>query len=119
MTKENVVEFPKSKIVREVNNDDAINQVKERSRTNYAESLADDLIENILQEMDDIGIDTSTNEFIKDFSLTVDALRATVYRSLGVPHHLHDFIDANVKMINKTTGEPYVLDDSELIDTRE
>jgi hypothetical protein len=116
MTK-NIVEFPKSKIVREVNNDEAINEAKARSRSSYAENLADDLVSSLLQEMEDLGIDTSTHEFIKDFSLTVDSLRATVYRTFDVEHHLHEFIDRSVKMIHKDTGEPYVLDESETIDT--
>jgi hypothetical protein len=45
--------------------------------------------------------------------MTVDSLRATVYRTLEVPHHLHEFIDNSVKMIHRETGkviEPGDLD---------
>jgi hypothetical protein len=34
----------------------------------------------------------------------VDALRAAVYRSLGLDHHLHDFIDDNVKLLENSEG---------------
>lgn len=111
---ENVVEFPKSRIVREyagiTQNDETIGLVKERSRLNYAETIADELVEALLMEMENLGVDTTPDPFLKDFSMTVDALRATIYRSFNVPHHLHDFIDKNVKMINKVTGEPILVD---------
>lgn len=104
MTK-NVLEFPKSRIVREHAGVEYIEKAKEKSKANYAETVADDLIHALLEEIEDMGIDTSTDQFIKDFSMTVDSLRATIYRTLEVPHHLHEFIDKSVKMIHRETGE--------------
>lgn len=112
--KENVVEFPRHRIVREYAGLEYVEQVKEKSKQNFAEGLSDELVTTLLTEMENIGIDTSTDKFMKDFSMTVDALRATVYRSLDVPHHLHDFIDRNVKMINRETGEPIILDEEKI-----
>jgi hypothetical protein len=65
----------------------------------------------MLEQIENFGIDTESDNFMKDFSLTVDGLRATVYRSFGIPHHLHDFIDENVKMIYRETGQPVELDE--------
>jgi transcriptional regulator NrdR family protein len=116
--KENIVEFPRNRIVREFAGSEFLEQVKEKSKQNFAESISDDLVTYLLTEMENIGIDTSTDKFLKDFSMTVDSLRAAVYRSFDVPHHLHDFIDKNVKMINRETGEPIdFLTDDEIIDT--
>ena len=37
----------------------------------------------------------------KDIVLVVDALRATVYRQFGFEHHLHPYIEKNIKIISK------------------
>ena len=112
---ENVVEFPRHRIVREyagiTENDQTIVEFKERSRKSYADGISDDLIGALLEEMENVGIDTNQDSFIKDFSMTVDSLRATVYRTFDVEHHLHNFIDKNVKMINRETGEPIELEE--------
>lgn len=114
---ENVLNFPRDRIVREhagiMVDDVTLEQAKERSRANFAESISDELISIMLEEMENLGIDTSLNSFMKDFSLTVDALRATINRSFDVPHHLHDFIDEHVKMIHKETGKLVELDEDE------
>jgi hypothetical protein len=106
---ENVLEFPRNRIVREhaeiTLNDETIVEVKERSRKSYADGISDDLIDVLLEEMENFGIDTDQDSFVKDFSMTVDVLRATIYRTFGVDHHLHLYIDKNVKMINRETGE--------------
>lgn len=112
---ENVVEFPKHRIVREYAGVDYVEKVKEKSKANFAESVSDDMISVLLEEMENVGIDTGSDQFIKDFSMTVDALRATIYRTFDVPHHLHDFIDNNVKMIHRETGE--VIESLDDIDT--
>ena len=39
--------------------------------------------------------------FTKDLVLVVDALRASVYRQFGFEHHLHPFIEKNIKIISK------------------
>ena len=39
--------------------------------------------------------------FRSDLVLVVDALRAAVYRQFGFEHHLHPFIEKNIKIISK------------------
>lgn len=113
----NVVEFPKSKIVREVpHNIEAIEQAKERGLQKFAEEVVDDMIDNLLHDLDSVGVETEGDTFRKDFSLTIDALRATVYRSFNLQHHMHEFIDRNIKMMNKKTGE---LIEEEVLDSVE
>lgn len=108
----NIVEFPKSKIFREAPiNIEVIEKAKEKATTNFADQIVDSIIEGMLEQIENCGIDTDTADFMKDFSLSVDGLRATVYRSLGIAHHLHAFIDENVKMINRETGEAVDLEE--------
>jgi hypothetical protein len=95
MTK--VVEFPKDKIVREVPQHlPEIEKAKEKSRLNFADSIVDDITANIFSEFENYGLETDGKEFAKDFTFSADALRACVYRIIGIKHHLHDFIDTNV-----------------------
>ena len=93
-----VIEFPKNKVVRDVPDE----QLKERS-LRQAEKLADTIVDEIMGliigELDNFLIDVEDKKSTKDLVLVIDALRATVYRSLGLDHHLHPFIDKNVKLI--------------------
>lgn len=117
----NVVEFPKNKIVRQAQVDvEAIELAKERSLFTFADNIMDELIENLATDIENSGIDIEEHAFLKDFSLTVDALRATIYRTFGLPHTLHSFIDENVKIISRETGEPIdSFDDLTVVDTKE
>jgi len=94
-----VIEFPKSKVVRDVPDE----QLKERS-LRQAEKLADTIVDEIMgiviAELDNFLIDVEDKKSTKDLVLVIDALRAAVYRSLGLDHHLHAFIDKNVKLID-------------------
>lgn len=96
---EKVIEFPKSKVVRDVPDE----QLKERS-LRQAEKLADTIVDEItglvIAELDNFQIDVEDKKIAKDLVLLVDALRAIVYRSIGLEHHLHSFIDNNVKLID-------------------
>ena len=96
-----VVEFPKSKIVREAPvNVEQIEKAKEKGLMNFADGMVDDLIGNLYAELENYGLDTSGDHFDKDFSFAVDGLRACIFRSLGLKHHLHEFLDTNVTMKN-------------------
>lgn len=98
----NVYQFPKDKIVREVQpNIDEIERAKHKSLLNYADMIVDDLIGSILDSLDNQGIEVEKEEFQKDLSFTIDAMRASVYRYFGLEHTLHKFIDENVQIVPK------------------
>jgi hypothetical protein len=101
-----IVEFPKHKIVREIPTDEGVvSEAKIKGRMNYADGIVDDMVDIMLEELENQGIDVENDFFMKDFSMTVDALRATVYRQLDLEHGLHNFIDENVRMIDRKTGK--------------
>jgi hypothetical protein len=107
-----VVEFPKHKIVRQAPiNIEVLERAKEKAVTTFGDSVTDAMIDALLEGFENWGIDTEKPQFIRDFSFTVDAIRATVYRSIEMDHPLHKFIDENVKMINRETGEPIEIED--------
>lgn len=107
----NVFEFPKSKIVREIQPPiEEIEAAKEKGRQNFADGILSDFIDGTLSLLENYGIDTEGPEFEKDFSFTVESIKATIYRSLALKHHLHDFIEKSVMVVKKGEQIDPVLD---------
>jgi hypothetical protein len=69
-----------------------------------ADTIVDEITGMIITELDNYYVEIENKQFTKDFVLVLDALKAAVYRSFGLPHHLHDFIDDNVKLIEGKEG---------------
>lgn len=93
-----VIEFPKSKVVREL--PEEIHKARQqKSDQKFADSVVDELSGFLLTELDNYDLAVDNKQFAKDFVLVVDSLRAAVYRSLELDHHLHIFIDDNVKIL--------------------
>lgn len=98
-TNTNVVAFPKSKIFRDsALNTDAVNKMKEKSVQNFADTITVEVSDMILFELENFGVDTESAEFTKDFYFMCSILSALVYRSVGIKHEFHDFIDEKVSL---------------------
>lgn len=93
---ENILQFPKSKIIRENMNIEYLDKMKETGIKNFADAICDDIEDNVLRELDGCGIDIEAEKFIKDFYFSSTVLKATIYRTLGIDHDLHQFMDENV-----------------------
>lgn len=97
----NIVKFPANKIVREIlPNQEEIDRNKAKSKQKWAEEVTQDFVVNMMDAMDNYGIDTEGANFEKDFSVAIDMLRATIFRAMELPHHLHTFIDNNVEAMD-------------------
>lgn len=106
-----IVNFPTSRIVREVQpNIEEIEKVKEKGKQNFADGILVDFIDSTLGLLENYGVDTDGTEFERDFSFAIDAVKASIYRSMGLKHHLHDFIDNNVTVIKKDDQEKLEID---------
>ena len=100
-----ILKFPESKIVRDPVVDMVISHSREKTWSKVAEGITQDLIGELYDHVEDFeNFDLKSDEFQKDFSITTDMIRAMVYRSLGVPHHLHEFIDSNVEIRTAEDG---------------
>ena len=110
---EKVVNFPSHRIIREHADVDIIATAKQKSTLKFADTITEEMVGNMLEDLENSGIDVETKQFIKDFSMVVDCLRASVYRHFELEHHLHEFIDNNVKMIDKTTRELIEIDEED------
>lgn len=93
-----VIEFPKNKVVREVPEEIHLER-QAKADMKQADAIVDEIAGIMLTELDNYYVDISNKQFAKDIILVVDALKAAVYRSYGIDHHLHPFIDDNVKLI--------------------
>jgi len=93
-----VIEFPKSKVVREVPEEIHLER-QAKADMKQADAIVDEIAGIMLTELDNYYVDINQKQFAKDIILVVDALKAAVYRSYGIDHHLHAFIDDNVKLI--------------------
>lgn len=118
MTEDNIVQFPKHKIVRDNVNNEELNKMKEKSLTNFADSLTQEITENMLMDFDNSGINIETETFTKDFHFLVGILTATVYRSMDLKHDLQEFIDERVRIVKtKDTPETTEFDKLEDLDS--
>lgn len=95
---EKVIEFPKHKVVRDIP-EEVHRERQAKADQKLADSIVDDITGLIITELDNFYVDVEKKQFAKDMILVADSLKACVYRSFGIDHHLHTFIDQNVKII--------------------
>ncbi len=100
---EKVIEFPKHKVVRDVP-EEVIEERNRRADQKMADSIVEELAGFMITELDNYYVKVDNKQFTKDFILVVDSLKAAVYRSFGIDHHLHAFVDDNVKLIEGHEG---------------
>jgi hypothetical protein len=116
----NVFKFPEHKIVREVPPQiEEIEKAKEKGKQNYAEDIINDFAESMLGALDSYGIDQDGRHFDKDLSFAVEAIRAMIYRSLGLEHHLHDFVDTHVSVLKRDKNGNLILEAPENVEEME
>ena len=101
---EKVIEFPKHKVVRDLPGN-VMEERQRRADQKMADSIITELTSILITELDNYTVNIEDESFTKDLVLVVDALRATVYRQFGFEHHLHPYIEKNIKIISKEDAE--------------
>lgn len=108
----NVFEFPKDKIVRELQpNIEEIEKVKEKGKQNYADGMAEEIAANLLIELENFGVDTTIKEFNKDFAFLHDVIKCIIYRNMNLKHGLQSFIDENVQIVELNVANDTIEND--------
>ena len=97
---EKVIEFPKNKVVRDIPGQ-VLEERQKRADQKMADGIVEEVTAMVITELDNYFVNIEDESFTKDLVLMVDALRATVYRQFGFEHHLHPFIEKNIKIISK------------------
>lgn len=103
---DNVLSFPKSKIIRDGNqNIEELAKLKTKSIQNFADSLTDEIGESIIGAFSVNGIDIENENFAKDFHFLISIINATIYRTLNLEHQFHEFIDDHVTFTDMSEPE--------------
>ena len=92
---DNVIQGPWSKSKRKVKiPDDEVLELRENME--FAEELNQNLIIQMVQMLSENGIDVSDASFIRDLGLIIEMTKGSIYRSMGIPHPTHAFLEAVV-----------------------
>lgn len=104
-TGNNVISFPKERIVNPLNvyNDGFQRKVVD-NKTEYTDYLVQDIFLQIANRVSS-EIDVENENFIKDFYLVVESLRSLFYRQYGMTHPIQKLIDEKL--------EEYILENKE------
>jgi hypothetical protein len=95
----NVIVFPRAKKGAPANSIDEILENVEQARREQVEMLIDETLSMVFGRCYQEGFDLTDDRCIKATALVVEALRASLYKTSGLPHTLHDvaeqiFVDA-------------------------
>lgn len=95
-----IVNFPTSRIVREIQpNIEEVEKAKEKGKQNYADGMAEEVTAFLLIELENFGLDTTKDNFNKDFAFLHDVIKCIIYRNMELKHGLQSFIDENVQIV--------------------
>ena len=85
--------WPKSKRKVKVLDEELL---KLRENMEFAEELNQNIIIQMVQMMGENGIDVADKSFIRDLGLIIEMTKGSIYRSMGIPHPTHAFLEAVV-----------------------
>lgn len=122
-----VIEFPKTNI-RAIGQEKSLDEVQAKishAKEEYVNALVDHHCSTLLANISLSGIEIEKDEFMKDFAFTVETVRSSMYRSVGLDHPLHEQIDQAMEVADKEEDEEfgstfpkieYVDDDEDFFD---
>jgi hypothetical protein len=100
----NVVQFPKSKIVRDGVNVEQLREIREKSLQNFAEELTNEIASNIIADLSAAGLDLDKKNLVDDLSFVFFGLRSAIYRTMDLEHPLQTFVDEHKKEIEEISN---------------
>jgi len=89
----NVIVFPRSKKGAPANSIDEILENVEQARREQVEMLIDDTLSFVFSRCYAEGFNLTDDKCIKTTGLVIEALRASLYKTSGLPHTLHDIAE--------------------------
>ena len=98
-----VIEFPKHKVVRDVP-DEVFEERNRKADQKVADAMVEEMSGFLLTELDNYDVAVENSIFVKDFIVVVDALKGAIYRSFGLDHPFHTFVDKNVSIFDADIG---------------
>ena len=95
-----IIGFPEAKIVRlppDPNEEEEHTKMLERRAENITRELLSDIIDEFTIGY---GIDVENEIFQRDFSYAMECINAVIYRSLGLTHPMHEFLDECIEVVS-------------------
>jgi hypothetical protein len=100
-----VIQFPPSKIVREVPTEQ-MQAIQEKSKQRHIEGIVDECSAILHASLADYGIDTEPETFLKDFAMCIESITSLVERQFGIPNKLQPFVDKNMLLGERPEQAP-------------
>ena len=108
-----VIQFPvKGKVHKDVVIDNTDMELREVLM--FADHLTEGLVVNLIHNLGENGVDTSSSEFIRDIGFTIELVKGIIYRDENIPHPMHDLVDLFVTT-TKEDGQVVTRIDMELM----
>jgi hypothetical protein len=94
---DNVVSFPKERIVAVRNDPEEFKEKLVDHKMAFCENVLYDYMAELYGKLQSSEIEVESEEFQIDYTFVVDALRAALYKSVGLSHPLHPLISKYVE----------------------
>ena len=106
----NIVKFPNDYVPPEQETLSDLKKNIEKNKEIYINNVVDQHSSNLLANISLSGFNIDKEEFMKDFAFTVETIRSSLYRNMGLHHHFQDHIDESVEL----TGMEELGDDEQM-----
>ena len=106
----NIVKFPNDYVPPEQETLSDLKKNIEKNKEIYINNVVDQHSSSLLANISLSGFNIDKEEFMKDFAFTVETIRSSLYRNMGLHHHFQEHIDANVEV----TGMEELGDDEQM-----
>ena len=106
----NIVKFPNDYVPPEQETLSDLKKNIEKNKEIYINNVVDQHSSSLLANISLSGFNIDKEEFMKDFAFTVETIRSSLYRNMGLHHHFQERIDANVEV----TGIEELGDDEQM-----
>jgi len=83
-------------------------QVQEKiddAKVKYINNLVDQHCSALLAHISLSGFDIEREDFMKDFAFTVETVRSSMMRNMGISHPLHEQIDEAMEVVDTEEGD--------------
>lgn len=104
MKANNVISFPEGNVVRKIPRPDdlqAFGRQVEQNKKKYLDGICDHYSAQLISKLGMHGFEINNEDFIKNYAYTVEALRSTLYQSIGLYHPLKKHLDKCIGELEK------------------
>lgn len=94
----NVVDFPKDKIVR-VHTKEGFNEKLVEHKVLFVNFLVDKHMKVLFNQLSAEGVDTESQGFFVDYVFVIEAMKAALYRAYNLPHPMQKLMEENFQAV--------------------